>query len=303
MNTYEKARRFIYRNARPLDIARWQYHFENGARQAVLHTLSFYQNEDGGFGHALEADAWSPHSTPIQTWTATEILREIDFTDGTHPILQGILRYLASGQDFDGSLWYNEVTSGNEYPHAPWWHARADRADSYNPTACLAGFIIRFAVRGSDLYALGCRIAREAFDADQDRGLSDDMHAVLLYIRLMEYCHSTGVTDVIDLSALKERLREQVSRSITKNTAAWETSYVCKPSQFFRSQDSVYYSDNRDIAEYECDFIIKSQLDDGSWNIPWAWSDYPEQWAIAKNWWKANGIIVNMLYLRGFGRI
>lgn len=89
MNTYQKARTFIYRNARPLDIARWQYHFEGGSKKAVLTALAVYQNEDGGFGHALEPDCWNPNSAPIQTWTATEILREIDFTDSTHPIIDG----------------------------------------------------------------------------------------------------------------------------------------------------------------------------------------------------------------------
>lgn len=70
----------------------------------MLYTLSFYQNKDGGFGHALEPDAWNPHSSPIQTWFATEILREIDFTDNSHPIIKGILNYLECGKDFNGHL-------------------------------------------------------------------------------------------------------------------------------------------------------------------------------------------------------
>jgi hypothetical protein len=99
--TFEKDRAFIYRNARPLDFARFQFHFKNGSRDAVLNALAAYQNEDGGFGHALEADLWNPNSSPIQTWTATEILREVGHTDSAHPIIQGILRYLASGQVVD----------------------------------------------------------------------------------------------------------------------------------------------------------------------------------------------------------
>ena len=67
---YEKARGFIYRNARPLDLALWKYHFENGNREDVLTALMAYQNADGGFGHALEADSFNPNSAPIQTWTA-----------------------------------------------------------------------------------------------------------------------------------------------------------------------------------------------------------------------------------------
>jgi len=82
-----------------------------------------------------------------------------------------------------------------------------------------------------------------------------------------------------------------------------ETVYICKPSQFFNDCDSIFYADNKDIADYECEYIIKSQLEGGSWNIPWGWNGYPEEWAISKNWWKGNGAILNMLYLKGMGRL
>jgi hypothetical protein len=302
--TFDRARQFIYRNARPLDISRWQYHFEDGSKNAVLTTLAAYQNADGGFGHALEPDCWNPNSAPIQTWTATEILREIDFTDAAHPIIQGILRYLASEQDFEGHFWYNTLRSNNDYPHAPWWHTESDSTchNDYNPTACLAGFIIRFADKNPDLYQLSRKIAKEAFDSYFGQELPGDNHTARCYIRLWQYCEEAGVIDLIDLSALKERLREQVRHSITKNTAVWETDYICTPSFFFKTSDSIFYADNKDIADYECEFIVKSQLADGSWNIPWGWAAYPEEWAVSKNWWKGNGAILNMLYLKGMGR-
>lgn len=66
LEEYEGIRRWMVRNARPLDLARWRFHFEGGGVEPVLEALSAYQNEDGGFGHALEADAWNPHSTPIE---------------------------------------------------------------------------------------------------------------------------------------------------------------------------------------------------------------------------------------------
>ncbi len=302
---FEKSSAFIYRNARPLDLARWQYHFENGSKEAVLTALAAYQNEDGGFGHALEPDAWNPNSAPIQTWTATEILREIDFTDNTHPIIQGILRYLASGQEFNGRFWFNAPQSNNDYPHAPWWHTDSDSTchNNYNPTACLAGFIIRFAGKRSALYKLGCRIAKEAYDAYFGQDLLGDMHTAGCYIRLLQYCEEAGDHEIIDLSTLKERLKEQVKHNIAHNTAEWEKGYICKPSQFFNSQDSIFYADNKEIAEYECDFITRTQHEDGSWNIPWGWNGYPEEWAVSKNWWKGNGVILNMLYLKGMGRL
>lgn len=305
MNIFQKARTFIYRNARPLDIARWQYHFEGGNKEAVMTALSAYQNDDGGFGHVLEPDAWNPNSSPIQTWTATEILREIDFTDAAHPIIQGILRYLASGQDFEGRFWYNTLRSNNDYPHAPWWHTESDSAchNDYNPTACLAGFIIRFSDKNSDLYRLGCRIAKEAFASYMEQDLLDDMHTVACFVRLTQYCEEVGANDVINLSALKAKLHKQIKHSISHDIAKWESGYVCKPSQFFNSSVSIFYADNKDIADYECEHIIKTQFEDGSWNIPWSWNGYPDEWAISRNWWKSNGAILNMLYLKGMGRL
>lgn len=308
MNTLKKAKDFIYRNARPLDLTRWQYHFENGKKEAVLHALSHYQNEDGGFGHALEADAWNPNSSPIQTWCATEILHEIGFQDRTHPVVQGILRYLAGGKDFENNFWANTVTSNNEYPHAPWWHSESESLcrNTYNPTACLAGFLIRFSIKDSELYQLGCRIAKEACDtylADSYPNDRNDMHTTLCYIRMAEYIEESGQTDIINLSALKTKLIEQVKSSITQNKSEWGTCYVCKPSQFFNSKESIFYPDNQEIADYECEFIVKTQLSDGSWTITWDWNAYPEQWAIAKNWWKSNNALINMLYLKNMGKI
>jgi len=303
--TFEKARSFVYRNARPLDIARWQYHFENGSKDAVLTALAAYQNEDGGFGHALEPDLWNPHSVPIQTWAATEILREIGFTDLAYPIMQGILRNLASGRDFEGHFWHNTVRSNNDYPHAPWWHTESESSchNNYNPTACLAGFIVRFAEKSSDLYALGCRVAREAYDVYFAQDLLGDMHTVSCYIRLMQYCEEAGADGLFGLNALRERLKQQVKHSVTVDKAAWESGYICKPSQFFKSRDSIFYTDNKDIADYECEFIIKTQQEDGAWAIPWGWEAYPEEWAISKNWWKSNGAILNLLYLKGMGQL
>ena len=302
---YQNAKAFIYRNARPLDIARWQYHFENGSKNAVLNALSYYQNADGGFGHALEPDAWNPNSSPIQTWAATEILREINYTDNTHPMIKGILHYLESSEDFNGQFWYNSIRSNNDYPHAPWWHTDSDSTchNNYNPTACLAGFIIRFADKNSDLYKLGCRIAKEAFEQFIITEKQNDMHTIACYIRLMEYIEEAGDTDIIDLLALKAKLLAHVKGCITQDTAAWETSYICKPSQFFKDKDSIFYAENKDIAEYECEYIVISQLEDGSWNIPWSWSDYAQEWPISKNWWKSNVIILNLLYLKAFDKL
>ena len=130
-----KARNFVYRNARPLDIARWKYLFENGCKEDVITALLAYQNEDGGFAHALEPDCWNPNSSPIQTWVATEIISEIGLYDKNHPLIQGILQYLSSTENFDGHSWLNTIPTNDNYPHAEWWNYQPIQSLPYNPTA------------------------------------------------------------------------------------------------------------------------------------------------------------------------
>ena len=299
---YEKARAFIYRNARPLETALFRYHFENGSKEEVLHVLSFYQNGDGGFGHALEADSWNPDSVPIQVWAATEIIRELDVTDAQHPVIQGILNYLESGRDFDGHFWYAAVPGNNRYPHAPWWQTETNSIWSYNPTAALAGFIICYADKKSSLYALGSRLVKEAFDyLIQNREKTEGVTAC--YIALLQYLQIDGEEKLIDIHALMQILQKDVKESIWTATEDWEFKYVKTPSWFMEGKDSIFYEENKELAEYECEFIANTQLEDGSWNLSWSWAEYPEEWALSRNWWKAEKAIRKLLFLRGMGKI
>ena len=297
---------WIYRNARSIDLSRWSFHFEHGCPEAVLNALSKYQNGDGGFGHALEADSWNPNSSPIQTWQATEIIHEIGYYDPDTPVTAGILKYLDSGADFNGKIWRCLVLSNNDYPHASWWQAEPDTIDqcTYNPTAALAGFGLLMADHNSELYEKCSQIAREAFDHYMQRGPENDMHTVRCYVRLYEYCELSDTHDVIDLCKLCEKLDEDIKNQIDRDAKLWDTNgYFSRPSVFFNTPGSVFCEQNKDTAELECDLIIKTQNAEGVWDVPWNWTDYPNEWIISENWWKADIAVKNMLYLKNFGRL
>ena len=292
----ESARKFIYLNARPLDFARWRFLFENGSRENVLDILSEYQNEDGGFGGGLEPDCLNPNSSPVQTWVATEIIEETGLNDEGHPIVKGILKYLGSGADFDGHMWLNTVPTNNDYPHAPWWNYDPEQELSYNPTACFAGFIIKYADCNSDLYALAVRLAKEAYAFLKSNYPLESMHTVSCFVELFEYLRECGQSAGIDMDEFEKILKEQIDFVLTKDTSLWSSEYVCKPSLFINSKESVFYSGNKEICDFEREFISKTQEADGSWNITWEWESYPEQWHISKNQWKSDLIIKNVKF-------
>ncbi len=292
----ESARKFIYKNARPLDFARWQYLFENGTKEAVLRILEAYQNEDGGFGHGLEADCWNPNSSPVQTWAATEIIREVGLDDPEHPIIQGILRYLASTDCFNGHTWSNTIPSNDHYPHAPWWNYAPSQELSYNPTACLVGFILKYAKRESQLYTTAVGLAKESYAFFQSNYPMDSMHTVSCFVELYEYLSECCPVEEIDRNEFEDLLQNQIQHVLTADTSVWSTEYVCKPSLFIHSQKSAFYSANQEICSFECEFITKTQEKDGSWNVTWDWGEYPEQWHISKNWWKSDLILKNVKF-------
>lgn len=304
MTEFEKAQRFMYQYARPLDLARWQYHFENGTKDNVLAALRMYQNEDGGFGYGLEGDCFNPNSSPIQTWVATEILREINYTDNAHPIIAGIIKYLSSGLDFDNGhkQWLNSVPSNNDFPHAIWWTYREGEVEfKYNPTACLAGFFIKYGDKKCEFYNTAVKIAREAYQFWITNMPYSEPHITTCFIRLYEYCLDAKL-EIADMDEFKQKLITQVKYELSGAADKWETDYVCMPSNFIKTKDSIFYSTNTELIAKECEFIVKQQLEDGPFTIPWKWWTEYKEFEIAKIWWKSDFCIRNLTFLREFGK-
>ena len=303
MNTYEKARAFMYRCARPLELALWQFHFEGGSAKNVLYALSFYQNEDGGFGHALEADNWNPHSSPLTTQTATEILYAVD-APADHPIVQGVLRYLDSGKDFDAAhrQWPGSIHSNNDHPRAIWWTYEADKeAFRYNPTVGLAAFILRYADKASPVYAKGLALAQEAIDWLLAQEPFAEKHVVYLFMRLAEFA---GGHDLRGLDQLAARLHALAPLCVCTDLTKYGVEYVDRPTDLIDGPQSPYYPDIATAADAECTFLIDSQLEDGSWPVPWKWwNEFTDEFAVAAMWWKGHIVLKHIVYLRNFGRI
>lgn len=300
---FEKARVFVYRNARPIELALWRYHFEDGAKEDVIRVLAAFQNEDGGFAHALEADSFNPNSCPIQTWNAASILKQIGFDDASHPIIKGILRYLDSGADFSEKhkQWLNTVKSNDDYPHAIWWdYTESDDSFRYNPTAYLAGFILRFADKDSSLYKKAEEIALEAygwFCSNVPLGWSD---VTKCFAGLYDYLSEAG-TELVDMDEFAQKLKEEAGADICRDTDKWGVEYVCQPSAFVRGKDSMFYKGNEELVRKECELIAGSQLEDGSYNLPWIWCNDYKEYTLAANWWKSVQLIEKMSFLKEFG--
>ena len=74
---FDRALDFVKAQARPLDRALFEHRFEGAAAERVIAELARFQNDDGGFGHALEPDLRTPTSSALATELGLRTLEEL----------------------------------------------------------------------------------------------------------------------------------------------------------------------------------------------------------------------------------
>ena len=303
LKSFQEIKVWMYQNARPLDLALWQYHFENGSSDIVLSILQSYQNSDGGFGNTIDPDSWNPNSTAYNAQIVIKMLRSIDFVDVTHPIYQGIFNYLQNTEYKSEHGWFFTIPSNDEYAHGCWW--------SYNPktnvyqnvgtTASLCGFILRFGESTSQLF----QIAKQYTDMLIERLKFETNHGdmgILGYLELLEDMEAAGMTNDFDYAYLSERVPILIREKILKE----KDNFMANPLEFILSPKSKYYDENKLEVEVALDTIIKTRPEKSVWTIPWEWyNEYTnsKNFAISENWWRAAKATEKLMQLRAFGRL
>lgn len=305
MTAFEKAKRFIYRNARPIELARWRYHFENGDKGDVLAALSSFQNEDGGFGSALDPNLTAPTSSPYQTYRAVRILEEISFYDREHPVVKGILSYLESKTHFSGRVWMMTLPENNEYPCAHWFFHRSQdpRNSDFDPSAALAGFIIRCADPSTPLYRLGRSVARSAYESALSRKILTEPSLILSYVYLLKFVTKADALDIFDTRVLASILKESIRSAVTPDVLEWDREGAVLPSFFIGSPSSIFYPEISTLADYECAYNVAVQRASGFFDAQKVWMSYPEEWAISRHISQSDETVRRILYLKKFGKI
>ena len=134
----EKAAEFIWSNARLVERRLFANRFAGGSAEAVATALRAYQNDDGGFGQALEADLRGPDSQPIHVDMAFRILHECGAQ--LPEVVARACSYLESVAAPSGGV-PAIFPSVDGYPRAEHWQWEHWPAESVNPTAMLVGLL------------------------------------------------------------------------------------------------------------------------------------------------------------------
>lgn len=302
---YQEIKTWVYRNAREIELSMWKYFFEQGRKEDIISALMVYQNDDGGFGHALEADNWNPNSSPYTTLVAINILKSIGFVDLSHPVYQGMINYLMSEQDMEEYGWRFGIPSNDDYPHAPWWtySEEENKKESIGLTAELGAFILKYGDKASDLYHKVMELVKMLVDKMMDENELGAM-GIGGYIVLVETMKELKLKDY-DYVKIQNRLNKLVKTTLVKDASDW-TTYGTFPSDLIKSPESIYYEENKELVQKELKYLLETRPEKAVWGITWKWfgmNEYEKEFAISENWWKALKAIEKVNFLKNFSML
>ncbi len=294
-----KTGRWIHRNARGLELAKWRFYFEGGDAESVIDELQYYQNTDGGFGHALEADCWNPASAPSQMFYAIHILHELAYQDTTHPVIQNMLRYLKSGKDMVDGFWVSILPSNNQYPHAPWW-TKTDKKtfDVYMPNADICWFILKFAQKDSPLYDRAVSMVQRMLNLflSQNEVEPHSLESMMFLLRELQKTDSS--CGQLEDAATAHGI--QLMRGLIEvNPDTW-TAYCITPSFFIHDRLHPLYPEYRELLKLEVQRLMETRDADGCWDINWVWQEYESAYRLSANWWKSSVTMQKLMLYETF---
>lgn len=254
-NLIARAEEFIWLNARLLERRQFDFHFRSGSAQAVLSALRAYQNQDGGFGNALEPDIRCPDSQPVPTQHALEVL---DATDFDETMVQRICDFLVTITTAEGGVPFVLPTVRN-YPHAPWWTTQDNPPASLNPTAILCGLLHKHQVRHAWLKGA------TAYCWEKIPGiLPNDQHEMGCVLTFLRYAPERERAEQ-EIKRLSEHL---LSSGLVAPVGT--TGYVRKALDWARFPDDplrVLFSEQEIRANLK--EVVAAQQQDGGWGISW----------------------------------
>jgi len=252
---FERAEEFIWHNARLIERQLFDFHFRSASPQAVLSALRAYQNQDGGFGNALEPDIRCPDSQPVPTQHALEIL---DTTVFDELMVHRICDFLLSISTEEGGVPF-VLPSVRNYPHAPWWNIEDNPPASLNPTAILCGLLHK-----NEVHHVWLEKATEYCWQKISGILPTEQHEMGCVLAFLRYAPQREHAEK-EMKRLSEHL---LSSGLVAEVGT--VGYVQKALDWAPFPDDplrVHFSEQEIRANLE--EIVAGQQEDGGWGITW----------------------------------
>ena len=249
---------FLLRNGRLLERHVFATLLQGASAEHVVDALRAYQNDDGGFGNALEPDLRGPDSQPIHVDFALRVLHDV----GVAPpeMIARACSYLTT-LSVDGGV--PAITrSVLSYPHGEHWQPAAWTADALNPTAMIAGLLHALHVGNAWLTAADAFLWRRLAEVKVADGPT--LAAVMCFLnhapdRRRAVMFTEEVADAIPEADFFALDPEDLGRG-----------YALTPLDLAPTPDALVGSlFAPELLEAHLDALESQQQADGGWGITW----------------------------------
>ena len=272
----ERARNFIWHNARTLEQRWFEHAFDGGNADAVVRAVLAYRNDDGGYGHGLEPDHRGPTSQPLHALRALQMFAEVSASEQAESVL-GWLEATCP----DGTVPFGMSTSQG-HPVAPWI------------TLDDQGGLLLTAQIAAALHALGVTHPWLAKATDycwaQIDGMSEthpyELRAAVMFLDEVPDRERAG------LAAARLGQLEPSTEGYEAGEGMALHFYAAAPTSLARS----WFGD----AEFaqDLDELQGGQREDGGWTV-----GFPAFTPVVEFEWRSIATIEALLTLRRYGRI
>lgn len=281
----QAAEGFIWRSGRLLERRLYAFLFGSGTGEQVLSALRPYQNDDGGFGNALEPDIRCPHSQPVPTEQALYVMDVTGLYDGMASRACDWLLSVATPEG--GVPWL--LPSALDYPRAPWWETDLNPPASVNPTAGVAGLLHKHGVRHPFT-----ALATNYTWGQIEQGTAKELHEVYELTRFLEH-----VPDRVRAERAFKAVGESIfahnlvlldpgASGYGKKVLEWAPTPRSLCRQLFTEEQ----------VNAHLDALMAAQQEDGGWPITW-----PAVSPAGEQEWRGMRTIDALRTLKAYGRL
>ncbi|WP_052410195.1 hypothetical protein [Paenibacillus durus] len=283
---FEDAANFLWKHGRLLERRIFECVFLDGSKSNILTSLKAYQNEDGGFGHALEPDLRVPDSQPLYMEFALRVLYDCNIKD--EELSQKACDYISKLADLEKGI-PTILSSSAKYPRAEHWNNSLSTEPSFSRLTGLVGLLKWQGIEHSWLDK-----ATDICLKNISSKTYEDAHTILTAFCLLE---SLPQTDYI--KGLFQKLSKDLFIANFFRLDVDSHSYGLSPLEFSPSSTSYCRSIFSDDIILEHLKVLESQQDDdGGWHIEW---EPPGETARLE--WRAYKTLKSLMILHSYNRI
>lgn len=258
---YEKVLPLVKEKGRMLDYYLIKSLFENVDNE-LSNEFKKYQNDDLGFGNALEPDCQMPHSSNLATSHVIGIINRIKDHSIREEIIKGMVQYFESSFDYENERFYMITEESEQYPHAVWWNYEdLHKNFTYgNPEPEIIGFMFKYRRFLTD-FPINKQVNKVVNYILSDQFLEDGMHNLFSVLKF----HKLVDQDVKNL--IHDRIHELANKLLNQKV---------NPDEYGLEPYKVYIIDHHYVIGHDAYLNenleqLKKQVEELSVMPNWKW--------------------------------